>query len=187
MSLKQRFCPALLVAMLAILTLVPTAVQAEMISDIGAYAWYRADKGVVTAAGSNVITSWEDQSGNDRDLAVSGNPTLTTNGIDSAATVTFDGNDGLYSTASNWGTPTSTTVMAVWKATGYNDQHPAGLTMLYSSKDSSGRQELWYTSEENLEQAPTIFSKYMMVPRFRQSRLTTRVSLMARAYLTNGL
>jgi hypothetical protein len=55
--------------------------------------WYSADYGVSTN-GSGVVTSWTDQSGQDRDLIpFTGSPTLETNQINDLPAVSFDASD----------------------------------------------------------------------------------------------
>ena len=81
------------------------------------YAWYRADMGVNKTGAT--VTSWEDQSGNGRTLAASGDPQYTSDGIGGLPAITFDGNgDYLEGTKAAWGTAASGTVFAAWRLTG---------------------------------------------------------------------
>ena len=103
------------------------------------YAWYRADAGIVTWEDLNGIEKtawWSDQSGNNRHLeVVSGDPEPTCNGIDGRATLTFNGDDKLLSTAAEWGTAAAGTVLAVWKANAFDTDHDTNLTFLYDGSD----------------------------------------------------
>lgn len=52
--------------------------------------WLRASDFALTDGGT-IAVDWEDQSGNDRDLVVNGNPLYRTGGINSVASIDFDG------------------------------------------------------------------------------------------------
>ncbi len=104
------------------------------------YAWYRADAGVTTwvdASDQELTAWWSDQSGNNRHLEViAGDPEPTNNGPDGQATLTFDGDDKLQATAEEWGTAAAGTVLAVWKAGGFSEDHTeTNLTFLYDGSD----------------------------------------------------
>lgn len=116
------------------------------------YAWYQADNGPLNAAGApaaagEAVRTWQDVSGNGRDLdrvSGAGAPTLQAGGVNGQPAVDFADNTAIWAASSDWGVlsqPSTIFVVAALDA-------KAG-DYLFDSSSSAGRNALFAGQSSN--------------------------------------
>lgn len=93
-------------------------------------AWYKADQ--ITASDTDPLSTWQDQSGNTRDITAAGSarPTYRTNQVNSLPAVDFDGSDDAMSSAS-FTVPAQCAISVVFSLDTNKDYN--GVAMIHSA------------------------------------------------------